>query len=87
LRKWLVIYADAPQRSVEVAQGESDARVDFLFDAAAARGDVDGRGIHGMWLLDPATAEEDVLGTYGLVPVNVRDRITARTRCHRKPPR
>ncbi|MGE5539113.1 MAG: hypothetical protein ACM30I_10865 [Gemmatimonas sp.] len=85
MRKWLVTYEDDPQRAVEVLQGPlSDQRIDFLFDGAAATGVIEGRIVHGMWLLDVSLDHEEVVGVYGWYPPSIRDRITARTRCPRK---
>jgi hypothetical protein len=86
MRKWMVVFSDAPQRGMEIAQAaHADSTVDFMFDAAARTGEIDGQIVSAMWLLDPENDRADVLAVYGSYSVTIGDRITALTRCFRTP--
>ncbi len=65
---------DKPQKASCTRERARRARVLKRFDDAATLGMHDARAVHGMWLVDKATEEHDVIGIYGAVPPEIRTR-------------
>jgi hypothetical protein len=85
MRKWLVIYSDAPELHCEMRQGtRSDREMHGSFTAAAITGQIDGRVVRGMWLLKPGLEQEDVVAVYGRYPAEIHDRVTPATQSFRR---
>jgi len=65
VKKWYVIFDRRPRRSERV-----DAPM-YNFDHVAKTGELDGRRILGMWIIDEETEEVDVTKIHGSVPENI----------------
>ena len=83
MKKWIAVFPDPSQVGVNeeelVEEWEHDAGALERFEAAAKAREVNGREVIGMWILDDATQQEDVIETWGRVPPDIRARLfTAR---------
>ncbi len=74
--KCYVIFEDDPQNEMVVEMGEGTPRAEWLaqFDSIVAAGEFDGREIRGMWMVDHASEQGEVLKTHGLVPIDIKNR-------------
>ena len=72
--KWHVVFEDDPQNETVRRVGEDELRADTLarFDSLAVAGEIGGREIRGMWMVDHATEQADVVRTHGLTPVDTK---------------
>jgi len=73
---WCAVYAESATLPDAYCTEEEQplAAVLSRFDAAAKDGVHDGRTVNGMWLIDEATDEKDVVKVYGRIPVEVQER-------------
>lgn len=82
--KWFAVYENEPQAEVDVSTTDDRALDLALFHRAAAAGELFGRKVRGMWLLDSDAERGDIIAVCGLIPEHVDSRVTDRTiRCHR----
>ena len=68
MKNWYVVYEDAPQDEVLV-EGDIEH-----FERAAKAGNINGREIRGMWVIDHATEQADVIKIDRRVPPDIRIR-------------
>jgi len=73
---WCAVYASDPTLPDAYCTEEEAPRSEVVkrFDAAAKLGRHDHRRVNGMWLIDEATEEKDVIKTYGQIPDEVQER-------------
>jgi hypothetical protein len=71
--KWCAIYQDDPQKEVCI---EEPAPRDAVLKRFGL-GMHGGRAVVGMWLIDGATEQDDVIAIYGHVPVPIQIRYAA----------
>ena len=78
MRIWYAVFVDSSQASglkdEEWELGAGDLK---RFDDAAKAGELDGREICGMWIIDHGTEQEDVIKIDRSVPPKIRARHTA----------
>lgn len=74
MQKWIVVYSDDTANNEIVKEGDFGAVELVRFDEVAEAGSLNGRKIHGMWIIDPATEQEDVIKIFGLVPEGLHSR-------------
>jgi hypothetical protein len=72
--RWYAIFKDKPQDASCTEERMPRAMVLQRFDHAMALGMHDGRTVIGMWLIDEATQQGDVIRIHGLVPGPIRAR-------------
>jgi hypothetical protein len=65
VKKWYAIFDRRPRRSERV-----DAPL-YRFDHVAKTGELDGRKILGMWIIDEESERVDVTKIHGSVPENI----------------
>ena len=69
--RWSALYDDDPQHETiveELEQGEPRAALRKRFRDAKKSNEIGGREIRGMWLIDHATEQGDVIDRHGLIP-------------------
>ena len=72
---WYAVYKDRPQEEIHTEERASRAAVLKRFDdAAKLAGMHDGHAVIGMWLIDEATEQDDVIRIYGAVPLEIGTR-------------
>jgi hypothetical protein len=72
---WYAIYMNKPQEETHTEEGAPRAAVLKRFDdTAKLAGMHDGRAVTGMWLIDEASGQGDVVRIYGAVPIEIRTR-------------
>lgn len=76
--KWYVVFEDDPQKQVTIEEGERDARMLKRFDDVQKTDTLEGREVRGMWIIDHATEQADVIKIYGRVRGDIRARFDAR---------
>ncbi|MCH7794252.1 MAG: hypothetical protein IH900_03795 [Proteobacteria bacterium] len=72
--RWNALYEDDPQHEKiieELEQGEPRAALRKRFQDAKKSNEIGGREIRGMWLIDHATEQGDVIDRHGLIPGNL----------------
>ena len=84
---WYAIFKDKPQDASCTEERMPRAMVLQRFDHATALGMHDGRSVIGMWLIDSATIEGDVIAVYGSVPEQIQARHAAYLQTKDKPHR
>ncbi len=81
MRKWHAVLKDDrnPSGLMSVDIEEGDLRADSLkrFDDAAKEGRLYGPEIVGMWIIDYATEQEDIIKCWGRVPEGYHERHNA----------
>ena len=81
MRKWHAVLKDdrAPSGLIEGLIEEGDLGADSLkrFDNAAKEGRIYGTEIVGMWIIDYATEQEDIIKCWGRVPEGYHERHNA----------
>ena len=81
MRKWHAVLKDdrAPSGLIEGLIEEGDLGADSLkrFDDAAKEGRLFGCEIVGMWIIDYATEQEDIIKCWGRVPEGYHERHNA----------
>ncbi len=85
--KWHALFEEDPQRDVLVEKvEEGKLRADALkrFEDAAAANELNGRELIGMWMIDHATEQADVIKIHGHVPGDIRVRFDAQMRMSRQ---
>lgn len=88
--KWIAVF-DWSLREETIRNGdalgisvvEADTNLRDRFRTAANTGHIQSRRIASMWLVDLASAHEDVIATYGVVPELIK--ATARAISSRQP--
>ncbi len=78
--KWYAIYENDPQREMLVEKGKLRADALKRFEDARRANAIYGRETRGMWMIDDATEQEDVIKRHGRVPRNIHDRFVERER-------
>ena len=72
---WYAVYQDKPQEETCTEQRAPRAAVLKRFDdTVKLAGMHDARAVIGMWLIDEATEQADVIRIYGAVPPVIRAR-------------
>ena len=72
---WYAIYKDKPEDTFHTEERAPRAAVLKHFDdAAKLLGMHDGRAVSGMWLINRATEQDDVIRIHGAVPIEIRAR-------------
>ena len=71
---WYVVYRDMPQDARHTEERTPNADVFARFDEAARLGMHEGRAVMGMWLIDGAIEQGDVVRCLGTVPLNINVR-------------
>ena len=84
---WYAISKDKPQDTYCTEERTPRATVLRRFEHAIALGMHDGRTVQGMWLIDEATQQGDVIRIHGLVPETIRARHEVYLRDKEKPHR
>jgi hypothetical protein len=74
---WYAVYKDTPHEAARTEERPPRARVLRRFGDAAVLGMHDGRAVIGMWLIDAASDQSDVIAINGDVPPEVRSRYEA----------
>ena len=81
MKKWYAVFPDPSQVGVNeeelVEEWEHETEALWHFEAAAEAGELDGRKVIGMWILDDATEQGDVIKTWGRVSDKLRVRHNA----------
>ncbi len=72
--KWYVVFEDDSQKEVTVEEGERDAEMLKRFDDVKKTGRLKGREVRGMWIIDHATEQADVIRIDRRVPRGIRTR-------------
>ena len=84
MKKWYAVLLDPSQFGVLleklVEEWEHDAGAIERFEAAAKAGELNGREIIGMWIIDDTTEQDDVIEAWG----RVSDEITTRYNAYKK---
>ncbi len=78
--KWYAIYENDPQREMLVEKGKLRADALKRFEDARRANAIYGRETRGMWMIDDATEQEDVIKRHGRVPRNIHVRFVERER-------
>ncbi len=87
MRKWYAIFADDPQKGFRKELVDEDLKELKRFDDADKAGEINGREVIGMWVIDEATEQPDVIKCYGRVPEDILIRYEeVKHRRSRKPP-
>ncbi len=68
MRKWYVAFTDTPQEGTIVEEGDLGADALKRFDKAAKIRKYKGREVLGMWIIDHATEQGDVIKKHGRYP-------------------
>ncbi len=68
MRKWHAIFEDDPQTDKDVEEPLK------RFEDAATAGEINGRKVIAMWIIDEATEQADVIKVAGRVPGNIARR-------------
>ena len=76
MRTWTVVY-QGTQREEVIEQGPFGSETLANFDKAAKAGSINGRAITGMWIIDCAAAEHQVLRIFGRVGSDIHSRHAA----------
>ena len=71
---WCAAYAGIDRRTSSARETAPRAAVLKRFDDAAQLGMHDGRAVLGMWLIDDATEQADVIRVFGSVPAAITAR-------------
>jgi hypothetical protein len=72
---WCAVYKDKPPEDAYVTEERAPrGAVLKRFDDAARLGMHNGRAVSGMWLIDEASEQEDVVRVFGSVPGHIRVR-------------
>jgi hypothetical protein len=72
---WYAIYKNKPQDETHTEERAPRAAVLKRFDdTVKLAGMHDGRAVIGMWLIDEATEQRDVVRVYGNAPIEIRTR-------------
>jgi hypothetical protein len=71
---WYAIYKNTPQEETHTEERAPRGAVLKRFDDAARLGMHNGHAVSGMWLIDEATEQDDVIRIYGAVPIEIRTR-------------
>ena len=78
MKKWHTVFLDDSQFSgLKDEEWELGAEALEDFEAAAKAGELDGRNIYGMWIIDYDTEQADVIAISRDVPSEIRDRHNA----------
>ncbi len=75
--KWCALFEDGYQREVLIeAADEQPQRAGVLkrFEDARTANEINGRKVIGMWIIDYATEQADVIKIHGRVPENIDTR-------------
>ena len=79
MRKWYAVFVDpsrpgglTDEEEWEIGAGELED-----FEAAAGAGQLYGREVIGMWIIDDATEQDDVIESWGRVSDEIRTRHNA----------
>jgi hypothetical protein len=72
--KWYAIYEDDPQREMLVEKWKLRADALKRFEDARTANAIYGRETRGMWMIDDATEQKDVIKRHGRVPGKIHDR-------------
>jgi hypothetical protein len=76
MRTWTVVY-QGTQREEVIEEGSFGSETLANFDRAAKDGNINGRAITGMWIIDCSAAEDRVLRIYGRVGSDIHSRHAA----------
>ncbi len=82
---WYAIFKDKPQDASCTEERMPREMVLRRFEHATALGMHDGRAVIGMWLIDSATQEGDVIAIYGSVSEEIRARHSDYLQAREKP--
>jgi hypothetical protein len=74
---WYAIYKNTPQEETHTGERVPRGAVLKRFDDAAKLGMHNGRAVSGMWLIDEATEQDNVIRIYGAVPLGIRTQLEA----------
>lgn len=73
MRQMHAIFASDPERVVPLS-GASDTLHAQWFHEAYQSGTVGARAVIGLWRVDKAAPQEDVIAIYGSVPIDIKAR-------------
>lgn len=73
MKKWHAVFLDDSQFSgLKDEEWELEAGDIKRFEDAAKSGELDGREIYGMWIIDRDTEQDNVIKIYSNVPTEIR---------------
>ena len=75
-KKWYATFWAQPETTVEIPVDNAD-ELSSRFDGVAAVGHLDRRRVKGMWIVDHATEQDEVIRIHGVVPALISGRFYA----------
>ncbi len=78
---WYALFEDGDQCEVLIEEAdEQSQRADMIqrFEDARAANEINGHKVRGMWMIDYATEQADVIKIHGRVPENIDTRLRER---------